>query len=63
MRIQITTAKIADYQGVNAIVKEGQAEHSEALPHIFMKVEQAIPEPYYQELLAAPNKNVMSLLG
>lgn len=59
MRIQITTAQVEDYQGVNAIVKEGQAEHSEALPYIFMRVEEAIPEPYYHELLAAPNREIL----
>lgn len=53
-RIQITAATIEDYEEVNAIVKEGQDEHAEALPHIFKKVEQAIPQSYFCELLEDP---------
>lgn len=59
MSIFITMAREADYQDINSIVKEGQDEHSEALPHIFMKVEKAIPEAYYHELLADPNSDIL----
>ncbi len=37
MNISIDTAKIDDHNAINLIVKEGQDEHSEALPYIFNK--------------------------
>lgn len=54
MNISIDTAKIGDHYAVNLIVKEGQYEHSEALPHIFNKVDQVMPESYFRELLEDP---------
>lgn len=57
--IQITNATIEDYEEVNAIVREGQDEHAEALPHIFKKVEQAMPRNYFNELMEEVNCTIL----
>lgn len=59
MKINIVSAKKEDFNAVNIIVKEGQDQHAEALPQIFNKVEQVMPESYFQELLAEPNCNIL----
>lgn len=59
MNISIETAKIDDHYAINLIVKEGQDEHSEALPYIFNMMDQAMPESYYRELLENPNCGVL----
>ena len=41
------------------IVKEGQDEHSEALPNIFKKVEQVMPESYFNDLLEDQNFEIL----
>jgi ribosomal protein S18 acetylase RimI-like enzyme len=59
MNISIDTARICDHYAVNWIVKEGQDEHSEALPHIFNKVDQVMPESYFRELLEDPKSEIL----
>ncbi|WP_087974864.1 GNAT family N-acetyltransferase [Oceanobacillus rekensis] len=59
MNISIETARIGDHYAVNLIVKEGQDEHSEALPHIFNKVDQVMPESYFGELLEDPKSEIL----
>ncbi|MGD6876435.1 GNAT family N-acetyltransferase [Bacillus infantis] len=59
MNISIDTAKIDDHNAINLIVKEGQDEHSEALPYIFNKVDQVMPESYYRELLEDPKSEIL----
>ncbi|QCR31236.1 GNAT family N-acetyltransferase [Lysinibacillus sp. SGAir0095] len=59
MKIHITTANVEDYEEVNSIVREGQDEHSEVLPHIFKKVDEAIPEAYFRELLEDPKSGFL----
>jgi diamine N-acetyltransferase len=52
-------AAIEDYEAVNAIVKEGQDEHAEVLPHIFQSIEQVMPESYFQDLLNDINSDII----
>ncbi|MFD1173920.1 GNAT family N-acetyltransferase [Oceanobacillus picturae] len=59
MNISIDKARIGDHYAVNLIVKEGQDEHSEALPHIFNKVDQVMPESYFRELLEDPKSDIL----
>ncbi|MGD6858002.1 hypothetical protein ACQCVO_23480 [Bacillus infantis] len=59
MNISIGTAKIDDHYAINLIVKEGHDEHSEALPYIFNKIDQVMPESYYRELLEDPNCEIL----
>lgn len=59
MTINIMSAKIEDFNTINSIVKEGQDEHSEALPHIFQKAEQVMPENYFQDLLENPDCEIL----
>lgn len=59
MNISINTASIEDYYAVNLIVDEGQDEHAEALPHIFNKVDQVMPESYFRELLEDPKSDIL----
>lgn len=59
MDILIDTATFEDYYAVNLIVKEGQNEHSEALPHIFKKVHIVMPESYFRELLESTNTEII----
>jgi ribosomal protein S18 acetylase RimI-like enzyme len=59
MNISIDTARIYDHYAVNLIVKEGQDEHSEALPYIFNKVDQVMPESYFRELLEDPKSEIL----
>lgn len=59
MRTVIKLATNEDYYDVNLIVKEGQDEHSEALPHIFQKTEQVMPENYYLQLLEDPQSDIL----
>ncbi|WP_230203662.1 GNAT family N-acetyltransferase [Bacillus massiliigorillae] len=47
----INEATMEDYKAINAIVKEGQDEHAQALPHIFRSIDRVMPEDYYQHLL------------
>ncbi|WP_251552100.1 GNAT family N-acetyltransferase [Neobacillus muris] len=51
MEVIIESANINDFHAINLIVKEGQDEHSDALPQIFQKVDQVMPETYFRELL------------
>ncbi|HWL23780.1 MAG TPA: GNAT family N-acetyltransferase [Ureibacillus sp.] len=51
MDITIGLATFEDYNAVNLIVKEGQDEHADAMPHIFKKIDQVMPEDYFRELL------------
>lgn len=55
----IKLATIEDYYSVNLIVKEGQDEHSEALPHIFKKTDQVMPENYFHELLEDSKSDIL----
>ncbi|SOC42555.1 GNAT family N-acetyltransferase [Ureibacillus acetophenoni] len=55
----ITIAQKHDFTAVNLIVKEGQDEHAEALPNIFRKVKQVMPESYFNELLEDPNSDIL----
>lgn len=55
----ITIAQKHDFNAVNLIVKEGQDEHAEALPNIFSKVEQVMPESYFNELIEDPNSDIL----
>ncbi|SES46307.1 GNAT family N-acetyltransferase [Psychrobacillus sp. OK032] len=59
MTINIMSAKIEDFKTINSIVKEGQDEHSEALPHIFQKVEQVMPDNYFLQLLENPDCEIL----
>lgn len=53
------SADISDFNAVNSIVKEGQDEHSEALPHVFKKVHEVMPEAYFLELLEDLNCEIL----
>ena len=59
MDILVTTATYEDYDAVNIIVKEGQDEHAEALPHIFNKVDNVMPESYFRELLEDTKSEIL----
>ncbi|MFC3041462.1 GNAT family N-acetyltransferase [Virgibacillus xinjiangensis] len=59
MNISIGLARIGDHYAVNLIVKEGQDEHSVALPHIFNKVDQVMPVNYFRELLEDPKSEIL----
>lgn len=59
MEIRIEVADLNDFDAVNSVVKEGQDEHSEALPHIFKKVDQVMPDTYFRELLEDPNCEIL----
>lgn len=59
MNVIIETAKLEHYETVNEIVKEGHDEHALALPHLFKKVEHAMPRSYFNELLADPDSDVL----
>lgn len=59
VRIQIANAEIEDYEEINLIVKEGQDEHSEALPSIFKKVDQAMPQNFFYELMENPKCDIL----
>lgn len=55
----ITIAQKHDFNAVNLIVKEGQDEHAEMIPNIFSKVEQVMPESYFNELLEDANSDIL----
>lgn len=59
MEISLGLANIDDFTDINLIVKEGHDEHSEALPHVFTKVDQVMPESYFRELLEDPNTDIL----
>lgn len=59
MQVKIESATIIDFNAVNAIVKEGQDEHSNALPHIFSTVEKVMPESYFLELIEDSNTDIL----
>ncbi|GAB3059780.1 GNAT family N-acetyltransferase [Virgibacillus ainsalahensis] len=59
MNLIIDTATLEDYQQINLIVKEGQDEHAEALPHIFKKIDVVMPEEYFRELIDTLNCEVL----
>ncbi|WP_042457261.1 GNAT family N-acetyltransferase [Neobacillus dielmonensis] len=59
MQVKIESANRKDFNAVNSIVKEGQDEHSEALPHIFCKVEQVMPESSFIDLIEGPNTDIL----
>lgn len=59
MKISIEPARMGDHHAVNLIVGEGQDEHAEALPHIFSKVDQVMPESYFCELLEDPKSEIL----
>ncbi|WP_432355729.1 GNAT family N-acetyltransferase [Sporosarcina sp. A2] len=59
MDINLELANINDFNEINLIVKEGHDEHSDALPHIFSKVEQVMPESYFRDLMGDPNIDIL----
>ncbi|WP_025786306.1 GNAT family N-acetyltransferase [Sporosarcina sp. D27] len=59
MEINITLASIDEFYDINLIVKDGQDEHSEALPYIFTKVDQVMPESYFRKLLEDPKTDIL----
>lgn len=59
MDINLGIAHIDDFKDINLIVKEGHDEHSDALPHIFSKVDQVMPESYFKELTEDPNIDIL----
>ena len=59
MNISLDTASMGDYYAVNLIVDEGQDEHAEALPDIFNKVDQVMPESYFREWLEDPKSDIL----
>jgi diamine N-acetyltransferase len=59
MDLNIVFANLEDFNDVNMIVKEGQDEHAEALPHIFKKIDVVMPRSYFQELLEDPNSEIL----
>lgn len=58
MGFQIKVATMRHYAQVNEVVREGQDEHAEALPTIFKKVDQVMPEDYFAELLKDPFQEI-----
>ncbi|PXW87512.1 acetyltransferase (GNAT) family protein [Pseudogracilibacillus auburnensis] len=59
VEVNLEFANMDDFYDINLIVKEGQDEHSEVLPHIFSKVDQVMPESYFRELLENPNTDIL----
>jgi diamine N-acetyltransferase len=59
MNINIVKAQKSDFDGVNAIVKEGHDEHANALPHVFKQVEEVMPYSYFCELLDDPTSDIL----
>ncbi|MBK3496686.1 hypothetical protein JFL43_17825 [Viridibacillus sp. YIM B01967] len=59
MDIEVVNANMKDFDAVNVIVKEGQDEHSKALPHIFKAVDQVMPQSYFYELLEGVNSEIL----
>ena len=59
MNIVIESATMNDYDAVNLIVNEGQEEHAEALPDFFKKVDKAMPQSYFREVLEDPKSKIL----
>lgn len=59
MEINIKLASIDEFYDINLIVKDGQDEHSEALPYIFTKVDHVMPEGYFRKLLEDPKTDIL----
>ncbi|MBD0380434.1 GNAT family N-acetyltransferase [Paenibacillus sedimenti] len=48
MEISIRTAKAEDYDAVNAIIRFGQEEHADALPHVFAKLDRVVAMGWFR---------------
>ena len=59
MEITIRSAKAEDYEAVNAIVRYGQEEHAEALPHIFARLDRVVAMGWYYSFSDQKNKVIL----
>jgi GNAT superfamily N-acetyltransferase len=59
MNITIRNAVQEDYDRVNAIIREGQIEHAEALPGIFANVDRVVAMGWYRSFTDQPSKGIL----
>jgi GNAT superfamily N-acetyltransferase len=59
MNIIIREALQEDYDAVNAIIREGQVEHADALPGIFADVDRVVAMGWYRSFSDPENKIIL----
>lgn len=59
MSIQIRFAVPADYPGIAQVARETLAHHVAAIPTVFRDADPALPEPFFAELLAHADADVI----
>ncbi|WNR42289.1 GNAT family N-acetyltransferase [Paenibacillus roseipurpureus] len=59
MNIRLRSAVAGDYDAVNAIIREGQDEHAEALPDRFARLDQVVAMGWYRSFSKQPNKEII----
>ncbi|MFD0699030.1 GNAT family N-acetyltransferase [Paenibacillus sp. GCM10027628] len=59
MEITIRKAKAEDYDAVNAIIRFGQEEHAEALPHLFARLDRVVAMSWYRSFSDQLNKVIL----
>ncbi|UJF36011.1 GNAT family N-acetyltransferase [Paenibacillus hexagrammi] len=57
--LQIRMAAAEDYDAVNAIIREGQEEHAEALPNLFARLDRVVAMGWYRSFSDKENKVIL----
>jgi ribosomal protein S18 acetylase RimI-like enzyme len=59
LELNIRTARLEDYEAVNAIIRIGQEEHAEALPDRFAKLDRVVAMGWYRSFSDQQNKIIL----
>lgn len=59
MELRLRTATGEDYDAVNAIIREGQEEHAEALPDRFAKLDHVVAMGWYRSFSDRIDKEII----
>jgi ribosomal protein S18 acetylase RimI-like enzyme len=59
MTLVIRNAVQEDYDAVNAIIREGQVEHAQALPSVFANVERVVAMGWYRSFSGQSSKCIL----
>lgn len=59
MELRLRSATLEDYEAANAIIREGQEEHAEALPDRFARLDHVVAMGWYRSFSAKTDKEII----
>ncbi|MDR6549643.1 GNAT family N-acetyltransferase [Paenibacillus qinlingensis] len=59
MELLLRSATLEDFDAVNAIIREGQEEHAEALPDRFTRLDHVVAMGWYRSFSAKTDKEII----